>query len=181
MNGSFSTGWRIRSDSAAILPDAGRYRYTVSTWAIPIFHVVTRMDSYTPGIGRALWPILAREGVVAMVRRGLPFSMLDEVAAAVGVGRLAVAEVVGLPPTTLSRRRKSGGLTPTESDRLVRLARLVAMAYDMMQGDGKAARRWLKEPHELIEGEAPFERASTEVGGREVEQLIGRIRHGVFS
>ena len=72
-------------------------------------------------------------------------------------------------------------LTPAESDRLVRVARLVATAHEMMRGDAEAARRWLKERHDLIEGESPLERASTEVGGREVEQLIGRLRHGTFS
>ena len=71
--------------------------------------------------------------------------------------------------------------TPAEPDRLVRVARLVAAAYEMMRGDAEAARRWLKERHDLIEGESPLERASTEVGGREVEQLIGRLRHGTFS
>ena len=55
------------------------------------------------------------------------------------------------------------------------------MAYELMNGDGATARRWLQEPHDLIEGESPLERASTEVGGREVEELIGRLRHGVFS
>lgn len=116
-----------------------------------------------------------------MVRRGLPFSTLDEVAATVGVGRLALARVIGLSSTTTSRRRKAGRLTAEESDRLVRVARLVAMAHEMMRGDEVAARRWLKDRHELLEGESPLERASTEVGGREVEQLIGRLRHGTFS
>ena len=48
--------------------------------------------------------------------------------------------------------------TPAEPDRLVRVARLVAAAYEMMRGDAEAARRWLKERHELIEGESPVER-----------------------
>ncbi len=129
----------------------------------------------------ALKPLLVREGAVAMVRSGLPFSMLDEVAAAAGVGRLALARVIGLPSTTLARRRKAERLTEEESDRLVRVARLVALVHDMMLGDSKAARRWLGDPHELLEGESPLERASTEVGSREVEQVIGRIRHGIFS
>ena len=129
----------------------------------------------------ALKPLLVREGAVAMVRSGLPFSMLDEVAAAAGVGRLALARVIGLPSTTLARRRKAERLTEAESDRLVRVARLVALVHDMMLGDGKAARRWLGDPHELLGGESPLERASTEVGSREVEQVIGRIRHGIFS
>jgi len=66
-------------------------------------------------------------------------------------------------------------------DRLVRVARLVGMTYELMRDDGNAARRWLREGHELIDGESPLERASTEAGGREVEQLIGRLRYGTFS
>ena len=135
----------------------------------------------TSGSGSSLYPLIVREGAVAVVRRGLPFSTLDEVAATVGVGRLALARVIGLSSTTTSRRRKAGRLTAEESDRLVRVARLVAMAHEMMRGDEVAARRWLKDRHELLEGESPLERASTEVGGREVEQLIGRLRHGTFS
>lgn len=142
---------------------------------------VIQMQLYKQGVPGPLSPLLVREGVVTVVRRGLPFPMLDEVAAAAGVGRLAMARVIGLPPTTMTRRRKSGALTTEESDRLVRVARLVGMAYELMRGDGEAARRWLGEGHELIEGESPLERASTEVGGREVEQLIGRLRHGTFS
>ena len=134
-----------------------------------------------PKCGSTLYPLLVREGAVAAVRRGLPFSSLDDVAGSVGIGRLALARVIGLSPTTLARRRKAGTLTSEESDGLVRVARLVAMAHEMMQGDEDAARRWLKEQHELLEGESPLERASTEVGGREVEELIGRLRHGTFS
>ena len=139
------------------------------------------MQLYTQGVPGSLFPLLVREGVVSLVRRGLPFVMLDELAAAAGVGRLAMAKVIGLSPTTLARRRKSGTLTTEESDRLVRVARLVGMTYELMRDNGEAARRWLGDGHELIEGESPLERASTEVGGREVEQLIGRLRHGAFS
>lgn len=139
------------------------------------------MQLYAQGLPGRLSPLLAREGVVGLIRRGLPFPMLDELAAAAGVGRLAMARVVGLSPTTMARRRTSGALTAEESDRLVRIARLVGMAHELMGGDGEAARRWLAEGHELLEGESPLERASTEAGGREVEQLIGRLRHGTFS
>ena len=139
------------------------------------------MQLYAQGLPGRLSPLLVREGVVGLVRRGLPFPMLDELAAAAGVGRLAMARVVGLSPTTMARRRTSGALTAEESDRLVRIARLVGMAHELMEGEGEAARRWLAEGHELLEGESPLERASTEAGGREVEQLIGRLRHGTFS
>ena len=139
------------------------------------------MQRYQQGVPGPLSSLLVREGVVTLVRRGLPFATLDEVAAAAGIGRLAMARVIGLPPTTLARRREAGAMTTEESDRLVRVARLVGMTYELMRGDEDAARRWLKEGHELLEGESPLERASTEVGGREVEQLVGRLRYGTFS
>ncbi len=134
-----------------------------------------------PASGSELYPLLVREGAVAVVRRGLPFSTLDELADIVGIGRLAMARVIGLSPTTLARRRKAGTLTSDESDRLLRVARLVAMTHEMMGDDAAASRRWLRDRHELLEGESPLARASTEAGGREVEQLIGRLRDGVFS
>ncbi len=153
----------------------------LTIWQVHPFRLGSRVHTYTEGAPGPLSPLLVREGVVNLVRRGIPFRMLDEVAAAAGVGRLAMAAVIGLSPTTLARRRRSGTLAPGESDRLVRVARLVGMTYELMRGDAEAARDWLRRGHELIEGESPLERASTEVGGREVEQLIGRLRHGIFS
>jgi len=139
------------------------------------------MQYSKPASGSELYPLLVREGAVAVVRRGLPFSTLDEVADTVGIGRLALARVIGLSPTTLARRRKAGILTSGESDRLLRVARLVALTHEMMGDDAAASRRWLRDRHELLEGESPLTRASTEAGGREVEQLIGRLRDGAFS
>ena len=116
-----------------------------------------------------------------MVRDGLSFSMLESLVGVLGVPQREVASIIGIPATTLSRRKRSGRLTQLESDRLMRIARLVEMAHRMMQGDGAAARRWMIAPHELLGGASPLAHASTEIGGREVEQLIGRIRHGTFS
>ena len=116
-----------------------------------------------------------------MVRDGLPFSTMESLVGVLGVPQREVASVIGIPATTLSRRKRSGRLTQLESDRLMRIARLVEMAHRMMQGDGAAARRWLIAPHEVLGGASPLAHASTEIGGREVEQLIGRLRHGTFS
>ena len=127
-----------------------------------------------------LFALLHGRGVLEMVRSGLPFSMFDELVGAVGGSQKELAAVVGIPATTLARRKRSGMLTPSESDRLVRIARLETMAAAMMRGDASAAGRWLRTPHDLLDRETPLERASTETGARDVELLIGRLRHGVF-
>ena len=127
-----------------------------------------------------LFALLHGRSVLEMVRSGLPFSMFDELVSAVGGSQRELAAVIGIPATTLARRKRSGMLTPSESDRLVRIARLEALAVAMMQGDASAAGQWLRTPHDLLDRETPLERASTETGARDVESLIGRLRHGVF-
>ena len=135
-----------------------------------------------PGAVSALsLPTDNARAALKLVRDGLSFSALESLVGVLGVPQGEVASIIGIPATTLSRRKRSGRLTQLESDRLMRIARLVEMAHRMMQGDGAAARRWMIAPHELLGGASPLAHASTEIGGREVEQLIGRIRHGTFS
>ena len=135
----------------------------------------------TATAGAVTFPVPKDGDMVEMVRQGFPVTALENLVAAVGAPQKEIARAVGIPPTTLGRRRKNGHLTPMESDQVVRVARLAVMARAMMAGDTDAARRWLMTPHRLLGNETPLCRASTETGGREVEQLIGQLRHGVFS
>lgn len=115
--------------------------------------------------------------VVHIVRRGLPVGavqhMLDN-------GRLTVAEMdkIVLPRKTLANRRKAGTLTAEQSDRLLRVARVVAMAEETF-GDQKKAAIWLRRPTEPLAGERPLDLLDTDEGAREVETLLGRIAHGI--
>ena len=121
------------------------------------------------------------KGILGLVHSGLPFIALENLIQAVGAPQREVAYAVGMPATTLGRRRRSGRLTPAESDHVVRIARLAALARELMAGDSNAASEWLTTPLRLLDDTTPLRHASTEAGGREVEQLIGQLRHGVFS
>jgi putative toxin-antitoxin system antitoxin component (TIGR02293 family) len=66
------------------------------------------------------------------------------------------------------------------SDRHYRLARIVALANKYL-GDAKRARRWLKRPHRALDGLAPIAAVETELGARQVENLLGRIAYGGIS
>lgn len=65
-------------------------------------------------------------------------------------------------------------------DRNLRLARIETAAREMMGGDSNAAILWLNTSCALFGHSTPIEHAITEAGGRDVEELIGRLRHGVF-
>ncbi len=72
-------------------------------------------------------------------------------------------------------------MQPDESDRLVRLARVFSRAIELFEGDSEGAQEWMMRPNRAFGEVSPFEMVKTDVGAREVENLIGRIEHGVIS
>lgn len=92
-----------------------------------------------------------------------------------------LVHVVQIPPRTLDRRRKRGRLEPAESDRILRVSRVFAAAIELFEGDAVAARRWLLQKQKALGEKKPLDLLGTELGAREVEALIGRLEHGVFS
>jgi len=121
--------------------------------------------------------VTADMDVVRLVRRGLP---VDAVQFVLDSGRLTLAELdrIVLPRKTLANRRKLGILTPEQSDRLVRVARVLAAAEETFGGREKAG-AWLRRPTTALAGECPLELLDTDEGARAVETLLGRIAHGI--
>ena len=107
------------------------------------------------------------------------YAVVEALADAIG-SRRELAQALGMSASTLARRQRTGCLTPAESNRAARIVRVVGMSRALMRGDLDAARQWLTTPHDLLDGESPLQRASTETGARDVERLVGRLRHGVF-
>ncbi|OFX13502.1 MAG: toxin-antitoxin system antitoxin component family protein [Alphaproteobacteria bacterium RIFOXYD12_FULL_60_8] len=115
--------------------------------------------------------------VIRAVRAGLPVSAIQ---ALIQSGRLSKAEAdrVVLPRRTLAHRETIGTLTPDQSDRLLRVARVLALAEEVFGSQDKA-HLWLRRPTTVLAGEAPLEWLDTEEGAREVETVLGRIAHGI--
>ncbi|MBT4757774.1 MAG: DUF2384 domain-containing protein [Opitutae bacterium] len=117
---------------------------------------------------------------VERIREGLPMVEFVALQALLGLRAESLAQHLTISRSTLVRRRKSGRLDMQESDRLLRYARLYARATAVLQDDD-AARDWLRQPARALDFISPLTFAETEAGAREVEALLGRIEHGVFS
>ena len=80
--------------------------------------------------------------MVGAVRDGLPLSALDRL---VADGAIAEAEIEAhfIPRRTLSARRQKGTLSREQSDLIVRLARVQAMAEDVF-GRRQDAHVWMR-------------------------------------
>ena len=112
------------------------------------------------------------------VERGLPKATLRIVVQRVfpdAAGQRAMMHRI-VPEATYKRRRER--LSPAESERTERLARVVAIAEDVWQ-DREQARRFLTTPHPEIGGKTPLDAALTELGARQAEEVMARIVYGL--
>jgi len=116
--------------------------------------------------------------LVRLVRRGVPTSAVDHFLRA---SHLTFNEIEGhvLPRRTFKRRQDADQpLEPGESDRLVRLVRIVAAAEETFGDSGKAL-TWLGRENRALDGMTPLSLTDTDFGARSVETLLGRIGHGI--
>ena len=115
---------------------------------------------------------------LAAVREGLRYKYFTSLSDAFGISPRDLASVMGIPERTLARRKAEGNFSPEESDRLSRLRRLADFTEDVL-GDRDKASEWLQRPNKALGGEPPLRWLDTDLGSRQVEDVLGRIAHGV--
>jgi putative toxin-antitoxin system antitoxin component (TIGR02293 family) len=121
------------------------------------------------------------DDLAQLVRHGLPARAVTALAEKLHIGNSLLSRKLGIPQRTLTRRLSEASLlTPAESDRTVRMARVYANAVEMI-GDEEKAIEWLRTPNRALGGERPLDHLDTDMGARMVEDVLGRIAYGVYS
>jgi putative toxin-antitoxin system antitoxin component (TIGR02293 family) len=116
-----------------------------------------------------------------LIRKGLPANSLLVLGEKLDLKNATLSQKLGIPQRTLTRRlSRHSRLTAAESDRAVRLARVYAMAVEMI-GDATKAAEWLRTPNRALGGSAPIDQLDTDLSTKEVENILGRIAYGVYS
>ena len=138
---------------------------------------VSRMQALLGG-ERVTGPLRSELDVVRLVRRGVPTAAVDHFLSASRLTFGAIEASVLARRTFKRRQDAHQPLDPSESDRLLRLVRLVATA-DETFGDRRKARAWLARENRALGGQTPLSLADTDLGARGVEILLGRIGHGL--
>src|SRR5213078_5421512 len=108
--------------------------------------------------------------LIRQIQKGLPFSDLKVLQGSIDMPFEQLAAKLSISRSTLQRRKSSGRLSPDESDKLLRFARLLEHATDVF-GNLVKARAWLKFPQRGLGGSVPLDYAETEIGAREVDNL----------
>ena len=125
-------------------------------------------------------PIGAVHRQIERIHAGLSFRAVQNLQKALDMPMEKLASVLGMSRATLHRRKIQGKIDKEESEKLVRYQRLLKKAEDVF-GDAKGAREWLTNKQAGLGNAVPLEFAKTEIGAREVENLLGRIEYGVYS
>ncbi len=118
--------------------------------------------------------------LIRQIQKGLPFSDLKVLQGSIDMPFEQLAAKLSISRSTLQRRKAAGRLSPDESDKVLRFSRLLRQAADLF-GDIDKGRAWLKHPQYGLGGAVPLDYAETEIGAREVENLLGRMKYGVYS
>ena len=116
--------------------------------------------------------------LLGQIEQGLDAAAEKHLRERLGLPLGEMATLLGTSARTLGRRQEEGHLTSEESDRLYRYARLFERAVEVL-GDEGSARTWMKSEQLRLGGRIPLEVARFEPGAREVEDLLGRIEHGL--
>lgn len=153
----------------------------IETAKEPVDVTTSSRGAYQQSLSKIIGEKLVASGEVAIhrvVRAGLPVDSIGSLLKA-GVSRSLVDSIV--KPRTLDHRKQKGeALSPEESDRLYRVAHLVALAESVFGDHGKAM-RWLSKPKRRFDGEVPLDMALTSQGSALVEEMLHGIDHGFFA
>jgi putative toxin-antitoxin system antitoxin component (TIGR02293 family) len=121
-------------------------------------------------------PVRSDRDLERLVASHLPLSSLASLSSN-GISSEEIYEFI-VPRRTLSHRMAHAKpLTWEESDRVVRLARIVSQAEEVF-GDNAKAARWLRKGKPRFDGHSPLEMLKTEAGSRLVEEMLLQLDYG---
>lgn len=132
------------------------------------------------GGSKVLGPIKEPADLQHAIREGFPYAALESLEAVLGLTHRDLLAVLGTAARTLARRKQGRHLSPLESDRLYRLARVTQLAAEALGGVDKA-RAWLGRANRSLGGPTPLSLLDTEIGARQVEEALTRINHGMYA
>ena len=105
------------------------------------------------------------------------YAAIENLGEFLGESTQKLMQLIQVNERTAQRRREQGVLSPEESDRIARIARVAQRAVEAF-GDENQAREWLKRPNRVLQDVPPLELLGTDGGAVLVAEELGRIEPG---
>ena len=114
------------------------------------------------------------------VERGLPRRAYEAVSEALALTPTEQDRLLQVSLRTRARWKRRGRLDPATSDRLVRLARILALAATVLESRENAV-AWLREPSDGLGGRSPLAAIASDPGAEKVSNMLYQMEHGVYA
>lgn len=105
---------------------------------------------------------------------------LNQLANQLGVSLKELAPLLQLSESTLHRLRRQTALGGSTSERVELLQAVIQHGLRVYGGDEQALRDWLRYPLGELDGRTPLQALTTIAGFTQVDDILGRIEHGIF-
>lgn len=124
-------------------------------------------------------PVRTFLDLMDLANAGLPIQALTAVAAAATNTASAALSVRRQLVPDATWKRRTSTLKADESDRTMRLARVVALTRFVWQNDAVSTTTFLSTPHTMLGGRTPLACATSDAGAQAVEAVLMRLLHGI--
>lgn len=117
--------------------------------------------------------------VIDKARQGVLRSEADQVAGLVGLTDIEMARILNMSDRNLHRIKPNERLSRDASERLLLLTNLLRHGLDVFDDDTKTLADWLRSPIRELNSQSPFHLLDTTTGFGLVDDVLGRIEHGI--
>jgi putative toxin-antitoxin system antitoxin component (TIGR02293 family) len=121
-----------------------------------------------------------RIDLLAEVKRGLPAKAYVALAKTLALTAAEQDRLLQVSHRTRVRWRQRNRLDQAVSGRLIRIARILALATEVLEHAAHAI-AWLREPSDVLRGRTPLQAISIELGAEKVTGLLNQMERGVYS
>lgn len=123
-------------------------------------------------------PATTIDELIETIAQGLPTATLGKLSDSLGFNRRRVLELTGISERSLVRRKLHARLTPAESERTARVARVTERAHQLMGTE--AGNRWLTGQWPALNHKTPLQYAQSDLGAELVIDLMSALEDGIF-
>lgn len=122
----------------------------------------------------------ARVDLLKEVERGLPRQAYEAISDALELTPVEEDRLLQVSSRTRARWKKQSRLDPATSDRVVRIARILAMAVLVLESRANAV-AWLREPSDALGGRSPLAAIASDPGAEKVSNMLHQMEYGIYA
>lgn len=126
-------------------------------------------------------PVRSEFDLIALSNLGISKASLDALTGHLGISKKAFSEnILDTSVKTLERKKSTDKLDKRTSSHIIEIAKVVEHAFEVFE-DEDSVKQWLNSPNRALGGIKPIDLFYIPTGLGMVDDVLGRIEHGVYS